>query len=256
MKVDLKGKVAIVTGAGAEEGIGRKIVEVLYSAGANVALADIRGEEVREASDALSSQRRKAVPIALDVSNSEEVKDMIQKVESQFGHLDILVNNAGVVGLQSIEEITEEDWDRLMAVNLKGPFLCSKFSLPLLKRSKSGRIINIASLAGQVGSILVGAHYAASKAGLINLTKSLAKYAGRYGITVNAVAPGPVKTGLWERPETRIDTNQKQEYTSQTPFKRMATPEDVANAVLYLASPEASYITGATIDVNGGMNMR
>lgn len=256
MIVDLKGKSAIVTGAASEKGIGREIAQKFYQAGANVAFADIRSEEVRRAVSSLKSGKGEAIPVVADVSNSQQVKEMMEKVKTQFGGLNILVNNAGIVGLQSIEELTSEEWDRLMSINLKGPFLCAKYALPLMKRKEHGRIINIASLAGQVGSILVGAHYSASKAGVINLTKSLAKEFGKYGITVNAVSPGPVETELWNRPETEINEDQRGKYLSQTPFGRMATPSDVANAVLYLASEEASFITGAAIDVNGGMNMR
>jgi 3-oxoacyl-[acyl-carrier protein] reductase len=181
------------------------------------------------------------------------VQRAVEETTTQFGGLDILVNNAGICPLTPFAEIREEEWDRVMAVNLKGAFLFCQAALPHLKRSGGGgRIVNIASVAGQMGGVLVGAHYAASKAGVIALTKSLARLLAPAGVTVNCIAPATTESDLiaaW--PES-----QRAQVRGQIPLARFATPQEIAEAVCFLAGDSASFITGATLDVNGGLYLR
>jgi 3-oxoacyl-[acyl-carrier protein] reductase len=178
-----------------------------------------------------------------------QIHTVVQDVLERWGAIDILVNNAGIYEVLPVEEITEEQWDRLLAVNLKGAFLCCQAVIPAMKSQGRGRIINIASSAGKTGGLLAGAHYSVSKAGLMCLAKQLARELGPHGITVNAVAPGRIDT-----PMIRIATDEQNEaFRLQTPLRRLGTPEDVANAVLFLASAEASFVTGEVMDVNGGL---
>jgi 3-oxoacyl-[acyl-carrier protein] reductase len=194
---------------------------------------------------------RKALSFHVDVSKSGEVNAMVEKVLAQFGKIDILVNNAGICKVASIEETTEEDWDRIMAVNLKGVFLCSKAVMAVMKKQRSGRIVNMGSLAGKVGGVATGANYAASKAGVMCFTKSLAKELAPYGVTVNALAPGVIETDMTHGITGGDWTN----YLRTIPLGYIGAPEDVANAVLFFVSDEARYITGEIMDVNGGMLM-
>jgi 3-oxoacyl-[acyl-carrier protein] reductase len=171
---------------------------------------------------------------------------VVKQTLDSFGRIDILVNNAGVFSYTRIEDCAEEEWDRMMAVNLKGPFLCSQAVMPAMKAQRYGRIINLGSLAGQVGGLVASAPYSASKAGVMCLTKSLARALGPYGVTVNAIAPGVVATEM---------AKNHPDMTSQMPLGRVAQPEDIANVALFLASDESAYITGATLNANGGMFM-
>jgi NAD(P)-dependent dehydrogenase (short-subunit alcohol dehydrogenase family) len=243
----LKDKVAIVTGAG--RGIGLGIALAVAREGARVALCDIDASLLDSALAEVEAQAGVGRTFVMDVTNAEQIQDVARKVVEQWGAIDILVNNAGIYEVLPFEEITEEQWDRLLAVNLKGAFLCCQVVVPFMKRQAGGRIISIASSAGKTGGTLAGAHYSVSKAGVICLAKQLARELGPHGITVNAVAPGRIDT-----PMIHISTDEENEaFRLRTPLGRLGTPEDVANAVVFLASDEASFITGEIVDVNGGL---
>jgi 3-oxoacyl-[acyl-carrier protein] reductase len=240
----LKEQVAIVTGGG--QGIGRAICLVFAREGANIVVA----ERNLETGEAVAAEVRglgvQGLALPVDVADSGSVKSMVKQTLDKFGRIDILVNNAGIFSYTRIESCTEDEWDRMMAVNLKGPFLCSQAVMETMKAQKSGRIINFGSLAGQVGGIVASAPYSASKAGVMCLTKSLARVLGEYGVTVNSIAPGVVDTDM---------AKNHPDMTDQIPLGRKATAEEVANAVLFLASEEGRYLTGVTLDVNGGIRM-
>jgi len=234
-------KVAIITGAA--RGIGREIAVTLADAGANIVVADINLEGANKVIEEIVDEKR-GLAVKVDVSLKKDVDLMISKVLKKFSTVDILVNNAGVCYRRSFEEISESEWDKIMAINLKGTFLCCQAVLPIMKRKKRGCIINLTSLAAKTGGILVGAHYSASKAGVTSLTKSLAKYAAKYGINVNAVSPGFIDTEMTKDFNYEIST---------VPLGRLGTPADVAKVVRFLTSEDAKYITGEIIDVDGGI---
>jgi 3-oxoacyl-[acyl-carrier protein] reductase len=240
----LKNRVAIVTGGG--QGIGRAICLTFAREGARIAIA----EQNRASAEAVAEEVRAfgigAIAIHTDVSDGDAVRVMVSQTLSTFERIDILVNNAGIFSHTPIEECTEAEWDRIMAVNLKGPFLCSQAVMEIMRKQKSGRIINLGSIAGRVGGLFASAPYASSKAGVMCLTKSFARHLGQYGITINAIAPGVAKTEM---------TKDHPEMTPQIPLGRVADPQEVANVALFLASDEGSYLTGVIIDVNGGMLM-
>jgi len=242
-------KVVIVTGAGA--GIGRAISMAFALEGGIVALWDVNGKRVKEVAEEIAMQGGQTMPWTVDVSERIQVNDALREVISRWGKVDVLVNNAGICLLGSVETIDEKDWDRVMAVNLKGVFLCSQAVIGVMKAQGNGCIINMGSLAGKVGGIAVGAHYSASKAAVMCFTKSLAKELAPYGIRVNAIAPGVVETDM-----TRMITGGDwRHYVAQIPMARIGTPAEVARVALFLASDDASYITGEILDVNGGQLM-
>ena len=248
MELSLSGRVALVTGAA--RGIGLATSVALAQRGANVVMVDIDGQALGEATTPLGER---VIALEVDVSRAADVQRAVETTVGRLGTLDILVNNAGVCPLTPFAEIGEEEWDRVLAINLKGAFLCGQAALPHLRRSgHQGRIINIASVAGQMGGVLVGAHYSTSKAGLIALTKSLARLLSADGVTVNCIAPATTESDLtaaW--PESL-----RSQVRGQIPLSRFATPAEIAAAVCFLAGDDASFITGATIDVNGGLYLR
>jgi NAD(P)-dependent dehydrogenase (short-subunit alcohol dehydrogenase family) len=244
----LEGKAAIVTGAA--RGIGFEISRVLARAGAMVTLVDLRADDVREAADQLAAEGYAALPVEADISQGSQVRSMVEAAARRWGRVDILVNNAGICPLTKVEDISEEEWDRVMGVNLKGAFLCSQAAIPLMRAQKAGKIISISSNAGQMGGLVPGLHYSASKAGILGLTKGLARILAP-DIQVNAVAPGTTESEMtrgWS-PE-RVEGVLK-----QIPLGRLGRPSDTAAAVLFLASDSASFITGHTLSVNGGLLM-
>jgi 3-oxoacyl-[acyl-carrier protein] reductase len=239
-------RVAIVTGAG--RGIGRAIALALVREGAGVGLVDISTEGTEKVRAEIEAAGGRAAAFACDISKSNEVQAMVDGVLRAFGRIDILVNNAGIIRRGTIETMAEEDWDQVMAVNLKGAFNCCKAVVGPLKRQGSGRIINVTSISGKAGDITSAPGYGSSKAGIDALTKTLARYLAPYGVNVNSVAPHAIETEM----SAQWSEEKRREVVSSIPLHRMGKPEDVAEAVLFLASDSASFITGEVLDVNGG----
>lgn len=247
----LNGKVALVTGS--SRGIGRGIALALAEAGAdvvvncmgNVAAAEEVAEKVR-------GFGRKALILKGDVSDAAQVQEMFGKIMAEFGRLDILVNNAGTSQDKDIFEMTYEDWDRIIKTNLTSGMLCSKAAMEIMKEQNCGRIIFISSVVGERGALFGHIHYAATKSGQIGITKTLARTAAKYNVTVNAIAPGLIRTELLMATHGEEGA---EELGASIPLG-LGKIEDVGAAAVYLASDEASYVTGATLDVNGGANFR
>jgi NAD(P)-dependent dehydrogenase (short-subunit alcohol dehydrogenase family) len=241
-------RVVIVTGAG--RGMGRVCGLAFAEEGAAVAFVDVRKKGIEEAVDQVRSRGGRGLAIACDVSKTEEIQRAVDNVVAAFGTVDILVNNAGVLRTTTpMDEITEEEWDLIMDVNLKGVFLFSRAVLRIMREKRHGKIVNISSSAGRSTSELGGAHYTASKAGVLGLTRHIAREYGPYGINVNSICPGLVETPMIreEASQERLD-----HWLAQIPLGRFADPREEADLVLFLASEQAKYITGATIDFNGG----
>jgi 3-oxoacyl-[acyl-carrier protein] reductase len=247
--LSLKGKVALVTGAA--RGIGRAIAETLAQRGADIVVADKNSDlAAATAQEIAAASGCHVISIAVDVADSASVKAMIDKALAEFNHVDILVNNAGLTRDNLIMRMDESDWDLVLSINLKGVFNCSKAIVRPMMKQRSGRIVNISSvsgLAGQAGQ----ANYSASKAGVIGLTKALARELGSRQITVNAVAPGFIPTDLTKDLPEELKT----ESLKAIPLGRWGTPQEIAAAVAFLASDEAGYITGHVLSVDGGMVM-
>ncbi len=246
--MDIKGQVAVVTGGA--RGIGKAIAETFAEKGVNLVIADISLEQAKETAAELEKLGVKAMPVKLDVSKSDEVIKTFEDISKNFGKIDILVNNAGVTRDGLIMRMKEEDWDMVININLKSVFLCSKEAIKIMVKQKYGRIVNIASVVAFMGNP-GQANYSASKAGIVGLTKTTAKEYASRGITANAVAPGFITTAMTDA----LPENVKEEMKKAIPLGRFGTIEDVASAVVFLASPDSGYITGQVIHVNGGMYM-
>ncbi|MBI4136271.1 MAG: SDR family oxidoreductase [Candidatus Vogelbacteria bacterium] len=247
---ELKNKVALVTGA--RRGMGRSYALALAQQGAKVAITDIDASECLPVVEEIKSAGGEAACFQMDVSNGVEVEKIFDEVIRQFGRLDILVNNAGIYFSKPALELTEEDWDKMIGINLKGQFLCAKRAAKEMAKNKWGRIINISSVAsGQVGvGIAGGAHYTASKGGIIGMSETLAVEWAPLGINVNVIAPGAIDTPMVQAaqlPKEAMDA-----MLQRVPLKRIGRPEEVSAMVVFLASEEASYVTGATFYVDGG----
>ena len=246
--MSLKEQVAIVTGGA--QGIGRTIARLFAQHGARLVISDVNLEQAEKTASELSSSDQKCLAVQANVTDGKQVGEMVDRVVKEFGRIDILVNNAGITRDGLLLRMKEEDWDTVLDVNLKGAFHCIKAVLPAMIKRRRGRVVSIASVVGVMGNA-GQSNYAASKAALIGLTKSVAReYAGR-GITANAVAPGFVDTAMTHKLPVEI----KEGMMKQIPLARFGTSEDVAHAVHFLVSEEAGYITGQVLHVNGGMLM-
>jgi 3-oxoacyl-[acyl-carrier protein] reductase len=244
-----KDKVAVVTGAA--RGIGRAIALAFVGEGAKAVLVDIDGEPLERLQEEIVNRGGQALPIPCDISKSSAVGAMVNLVLGTFDRMDILVNNAGIIRRGTIETMTEEDWDRVIAINLKGTFNCCRAVVAPMKRQGGGNIVNVSSIAGKMGDITSAPGYGPSKAGGDALMKTLARQLAPYGIRVNAVAPHAIETGM----SAQWSEERRREIIASIPLGRLGQPEDVAQAVLFLASGAASFITGEILDVNGGALM-
>ena len=247
--MNLVNKVAIVTGAG--RGIGKAIAIALAREGANIIAIDVDIQTAEEVAKEIKSLDRQAWAIQVDVSDSKEVNRMVQSVLKKFKRVDILVNNAAIIKRGSIEDLTEEDWDRVMDVNLKGAFNCVKAVVGTMKKQRYGKIVNISSIAGKIGDLASAPCYGASKAGMTCLAKSLARELASYGINANVVAPHAIKTDM----SKEWSEEKRKSIIADIPLGRLGEPEDVAEAVVFLVSDKAKFITGEVLDVNGGCLM-
>jgi 3-oxoacyl-[acyl-carrier protein] reductase len=244
-----KDRVAIVTGGA--RGIGKAIALALIREGAKLATVDVDKAILEAARNEIGKNQQEVIAIPCDITKGVEVRAMVDQVRNAFGRIDILVNNAGIIRRGTIETVTEEDWDRVIEVNLKGTFNCCKAVIEIMKSQKYGKIVNVSSIAGKMGDITSAPGYGPSKAGIDALTKTLARQLAQHGINVNAVAPHAIETEM----SAQWSEERRKEIIASIPLGRLGKPEDVANAVLFLTSDEASFITGEILDVNGGALM-
>ncbi|MDK2801414.1 MAG: 3-oxoacyl-[acyl-carrier protein] reductase [Clostridiales bacterium] len=250
--MSFEGKVAIVTGAGSKRGIGKAIALCLAQKGADIVVADMNLEGAKEVAKEIEGLGRKAIAVEVNVTKESDVQQMVETTLKEFGKVDILVNNAGITQPVKTIDTTEADWDRIIAVNLKGTFLCSKAVLKPMMEQKYGRIVNISSVSGKRGGgVYGGSHYSAAKAGILGFAKALAREVVEYGITVNSVAPGLVDTDI----RAGLPMEKERAIWETIPMKRPGSAMEIAETVAFLASDAASYITGEDIDVNGGSHM-
>ena len=249
MDVSLDKRIALVTGAA--QGMGEAIALALAEEGATVIAADINFQKVKNVAERLKELTPRSFAVKVDVCRAKDLDKVVRIALERLGRIDILINNAGVCPRTPFADISEKEWDRVLATNLKSVFLLSQKVLGHMKKKRYGRIINIASGAGKIGGVQVGAHYSASKAAIICLTKTLALHGAKYGINVNAVCPGVIGTEM----TYAISKEQIKKYEQVIPLGRIGSAADVANAVVFLASDAASYITGEITDVNGGFIM-
>ena len=246
--MEFAGQTAIVSGSA--RGFGRAICRRLARGGARVAAADINLAGAEETIKLIAQEGGQGLAVKVDVSSAVSVEAMVKAALATFGNrIDVLVNNAAIWTNVPTEELAEEEWDRMVNVNMKGVFLCVKNVIPVMKRQKKGHIVNIASIAVRTGGTYAGIHYVASKGGVLAMTKKLAKELGPFGIVVNGINPGSSPTEMMQGwPQEILDGIIK-----NTPLGRMCAPEDIANAVAFLASDAAGFVNGVTMDVNGGL---
>lgn|SRR5574340_210896 len=249
--MQLDRKVAIITGGGG--GLGRAIALKLASKGACIVVADIDKANAERVANEVTRANGQALAVRADITKADDVQRMVEAACTKFGSVDILVNNAGYAKLcPSVMEVSDSDWDLTIAINLTSAFVCTKAVLRILLDKGSGQIVNIASLAGRSTSTIGSAAYTASKAGVIGLTRHVAREVAARGIRVNAVCPGPIDTKMVRGP---LNDSEVGAVATRIPMQHLGTPEDVAGAVAFLASEDSQYITGACIDVNGGLLM-
>jgi len=247
MQIDFKDKVAVITGGA--RGIGAATAEAFYRAGAKVALIDLNGEECESRARSMDSSGKSVMALQADVADETQVQEAVNQIVEIFHRIDILVNNAGILHHVPIEEKTVDDFERIVKVNLTGAFIMCKAIVPVMKKRGGGKIVNISTLGARTGRPGVAADYAGSKAGLIGITRSLAKELGPSGIYVNAIAPGPILTELTKQVPKELFAT----WNVGRVINKDGLPEDVANAVLFLSSQMSDWITGITLDVNGGL---
>ena len=246
--MSLTGKIAVVTGGA--QGIGQSIATTLAQEGSDIVVADLDANRCEDTVARVQQLGRKAMAVSVNVGDWDQVKGMIDQVQKEWQRIDILVNNAGITRDGLLLRMKEEDWQSVLQVNLTGTFFCVKAVLPTMSRQRSGRIVNIASIVGAIGNI-GQANYAASKAAVIGLTKTVAREYASRNITVNAVAPGFIDTAMTQD----LSSETKEALLNQIPLKRLGQPSDIADAVSFLCSEKAGYITGHVLHVNGGMHM-
>jgi 3-oxoacyl-[acyl-carrier protein] reductase len=246
--MSLTGKIAVVTGGA--QGIGQSIATTLAQKGSDIVVADLDANRCEDTVARVQQLGRKAMAVSVNVGDWDQVKGMIDQVQKEWQRIDILVNNAGITRDGLLLRMKEEDWQSVLQVNLTGTFFCVKAVLPTMSRQRSGRIVNIASIVGAIGNI-GQANYAASKAAVIGLTKTVAREYASRNITVNAVAPGFIDTAMTQD----LSAETKETLLNQIPLKRLGQPSDIADAVSFLCSEKAGYITGHVLHVNGGMYM-
>ncbi len=244
----LSGKVALITGAA--QGIGKAVASLLARHGADIVVSDINFEKAEETAREIEAIGVKTMAVKVNVASLDDVEKMTAEIFNKFGKIDILVNNAGITRDKLILRMTEEDWNAVLDVNLKGTFHCTKTVIRHMAKQRSGKIVSIASVVGEMGNA-GQANYAASKAGVIGLTKTIAREFAQRGINVNAIAPGYIETPMTEV----LPEKAKEELKRLIPMERLGKPEDIAEAVLFLVSEESSYITGHVLKVNGGIYM-
>ncbi len=247
-ELTLEGKVALVTGGA--RGIGKEIALCLAKQGANIALCDVNLEETEKTAKEIRDLGRDCLALKADVTSLKDVQDMMDKILDKLSKLDILINNAGITKDGLVLRMSEQDWDKVIAVNLKGCFICTKVASKVMLKQRFGKIVNLASIIGIMGNI-GQANYAASKAGIIGLTKSVAKELAPRGVCVNAIAPGFIKTEM----TAKLPEDVQKKMLSLIPLGRFGEPKDVANLALFLSSENSSYITGQVIQIDGGMLM-
>lgn len=244
----LEGKTAWITGSG--RGIGYAIAERLAEEGAKIVIHDIDETSARNASEQLRSQGHESIYLVSNVTDSEQIDANVNTILEKYGSLDILVNNAGITRDGLLVRMKDNDWDSVMAVNLKGAFVCTRRTAKVMMKQRSGRIVNVASVVGIMGNA-GQSNYAASKAGLIGFTKSCARELAPRGITVNAIAPGYIETEMTKVLPDAV----RQSFIDQTPLGRPGTPNDVSGVVYFLVHPDSSFLTGQVVHIDGGMLM-
>lgn len=245
--MDTSIKTALITGAG--QGMGKSVAQKFASMGIQIAINDINSQAAEATAQEIKKSGIDAIAVPADITKKSDVQSLIQKTTDHFGTIHMLINNAGILYPTKVIDIPEDEWDRVIEVNLKGTFLCSQAILPILQQNNWGRIVNFSSTAGKNISTVGGAHYTAAKAGILGFTRHLAKEVAPYNITVNAVCPGLIDTDMVRN---TIDPDRQKAYAKSFPIARLGKPEEVADLVAFLCSDQAAYITGASLDINGG----
>jgi 3-oxoacyl-[acyl-carrier protein] reductase len=248
--MELENLVSVITGSA--RGIGKSIAEKFYQEGSRVVIWDSNLEAAGEAAKSLDTSGKKAIAVEVDITRDKDVQSAVSKVMNVFGRIDVLVNNAGILRHKKIDEMSLEDFEVVIKTNLTGTFICCRAVVPIMRKQKRGKIINISSLAGRTGRLGVGVNYAAAKAGIVGFTQTLARELGSSGIYVNAIAPGPILTELTKQVPAEVFTS----WNEGRAIEKNGTPEDIADAAVFLSSRHSDWVTGVTLDVNGGILIR